>query len=43
MRVVHINKLLDGGAAWCAIRISNALQRKGLESSMIVMDNKLVI
>lgn len=40
MRVVHINKLLDGGAAWCAIRISNALQRKGLESSMIVMDNK---
>lgn len=40
MRVVHINKLLDGGAAWCAIRINNALQRKGLESSMIVMDNK---
>ena len=37
MKVVHITKLPDGGATWCAMRISKALQKSGIESSMLMM------
>lgn len=37
MKVVHINKLPNGGAALCAIRISKALQKKGIESHLLLM------
>lgn len=39
MKVVHINKLSDGGAAWCAIRLSEALQKEGVCSSMLIMQS----
>lgn len=42
MRVLHINSSQEGGAAWCAIRINNALIRQGVESRMLfAQGNKL--
>lgn len=41
MKVVHINKLPNGGAALCAIRISRALQRKGIESYILLMQGEV--
>lgn len=35
MKVVHINTYQTGGAAICAIRIHNALKKRGVESKMI--------
>lgn len=40
MKVVHINKLSSGGAALCAIRISRALQKKGIESHILLMQGE---
>lgn len=37
IKVVHITKLPDGGATWCAMRISNALSEQGIESRMLLM------
>lgn len=37
MKIVHINKLPDGGASWCAMRISNALAQHGIDSKMLLM------
>lgn len=37
MKVVHVNKLPNGGAALCAMRISEALQKKGVESQLLLM------
>lgn len=35
MKVLHINTGQTGGAAWCAIRINNALVQQGIESRML--------
>lgn len=35
MKILHINSLPDGGAAWCARRINNALVQQGIESRML--------
>lgn len=35
MNVLHINTEQMGGAAWCAIRINNALAKLGVESRML--------
>lgn len=35
MKVLHINTVQDGGAAWCARRISKALVQNGVESRML--------
>lgn len=35
MKVLHINTGQAGGAAWCAIRINNALVEHGIESRML--------
>lgn len=40
MKVVHITKLPDGGASWCAMRISYALQLQGIDSKMLLMQGK---
>ena len=40
MKVVHITKLPDGGATWCAMRISKALQKTGVDSSMLLMQGE---
>lgn len=37
MKIVHITKLPDGGASWCAMRISHALTQQGLDSKMLLM------
>lgn len=37
MKIVHITKLPDGGASWCAMRISNALIQQGIDSKMLLM------
>lgn len=37
MNVVHISKYPDGGASWCAMRISNALRTKGVDSRILLM------
>lgn len=37
MKVVHITKLPDGGASLCAMRISHALKRHGIDSKMLFM------
>lgn len=37
MKVVHITKLPDGGASLCAMRISHALKRHGVDSKMLFM------
>lgn len=36
MKVVHINTTPDGGAGWCAKRICKALQKEGIEVSMLL-------
>ena len=41
MRVVHVSKYPDGGATWCAMRISKALQKTGIESSMLLMQGEV--
>ena len=40
MKVVHIVKLPDGGATWCAMRISDALRKQGVDSSLLLMQGK---
>lgn len=35
MKILHLNSLQDGGAAWCAIRINKALVQQGVESRML--------
>lgn len=40
MKIVHISKLPDGGATWCAMRISKSLQNKGVESKMLLMQGE---
>lgn len=35
MKVLHINTLQTGGAAWCAIRINKALAHEGIDSRML--------
>lgn len=35
MKVLHINTIQQGGAAWCAIRICKALQQEGVECRML--------
>lgn len=40
MKVIHISKLPDGGATWCAMRISDALREKGIDSKMLLMQGK---
>ncbi|TGX82349.1 glycosyltransferase [Palleniella muris] len=42
MKVVHICKLPDGGATWCAMRISAALNDSDVESSMLLMNGEEV-
>lgn len=37
MKVVHITKLPDGGASWCAMRISRALCKQGVDSRILLM------
>lgn len=37
MKVTHITKLPDGGASWCAMRISHALSKQGIDSQMLLM------
>ncbi len=37
MKVVHITKLPDGGASWCAMRISYALRKQGVDARMLLM------
>lgn len=37
MKIVHITKLPDGGASWCAMRISHALTQQGIDSKMLLM------
>jgi len=40
VRILHINKCQEGGAAWCAKRIHNALIEQGVESRMLVADGE---
>lgn len=40
MKVVHLVKLPDGGATWCAMRISEALRKQGVDSSLLLMQGK---
>lgn len=35
MRVLHINTVQKGGAAWCAIRINQSLVHNGIDSRML--------
>lgn len=37
MKVVHITKLPDGGASWCAMRICKALREEGVDANMLLM------
>lgn len=37
MKIIHITKLPDGGASWCAMRISHALTQQGIDSKMLLM------
>lgn len=37
MKVVHITKLPDGGASWCAMRICHALREQGIDAQMLLM------
>ena len=37
MKVVHITKLPDGGASWCAMRICRALRDQGIDAQMLLM------
>lgn len=40
MKVVHITKLPDGGASWCAMRICHALRLQGVDAKMLLMQGK---
>lgn len=40
MKVIHITKLPDGGASWCAMRICNALRKEGVDAQMLLMQGK---
>lgn len=40
MKVVHITKLPDGGASWCAMRICQALREQGIDAQMLLMQGK---
>lgn len=40
MKVVHITKLPDGGATWCAMRICHALKLQGIDAKMLLMQGK---
>lgn len=42
MKILHINSSQEGGAAWCAIRINNALIRQGVESRMLFAQGKKI-
>lgn len=35
MKILHLNTGQEGGAAWCARRINNALAQQGIESRML--------
>lgn len=40
MKILHINTGQEGGAAWCARRISNALTQQGVECKMLFAEGK---
>ena len=40
MKVVHITKLPDGGASWCAMRICRALRKQGIDAEMLLMQGQ---
>lgn len=40
MKIVHITKLPDGGASWCAMRICRALRQQGEDASMLLMQGQ---
>lgn len=40
MKVLYINTSQEGGAAWCAQRISKALEKQGIEYRMLVAEGK---
>lgn len=42
MKVLHINTEQKGGAAWCAIRINNALMQQGVESKMLFAQGDII-
>lgn len=42
MKVVHITKLPDGGASWCAMRICHALREQGIEAKMLLMQGNTI-
>ena len=42
MRVLHINTLRDGGAAWCVFRLSKALAREGVESRVLIAEGDVM-
>lgn len=40
MKILHINTLQEGGAAWCARRINSALVKAGIDSRMLFANGK---
>lgn len=42
MKILHINTFQEGGAAWCARRISNALVKEGIDSRMLFANGKTI-
>lgn len=40
MKILHINTVQYGGAAWCAIRINHSLKQRGVESKMLFAQGK---
>lgn len=40
MNVLHINTYQEGGAAWCAKRISNTLLKQGINSKMLFAEGE---
>lgn len=40
MKILHINTYQEGGAAWCARRISHALVKVGIDSRMLFADGR---
>lgn len=42
MKVVHITKLPDGGASWCAMRICHALREQGIDAQMLLMQGNKI-
>lgn len=42
MKILHINTLQEGGAAWCARRINSALVKAGIDSRMLFANGKVM-